>query len=103
MFVGTGCGISITWVAGFSGVTNCTVGKGIKLELISGWLVAALEKGEKLLMLPWFGKAFVALIAGAAVMTTINNATPRTISNALSHLITNMVRYYPTFEAACYP
>ena len=84
-------------------MTNYTDGNGINVELTSGWLVAALENGEKLLMLPWFGKPFVALIAGAAVMTTINNATPRTISNALSHLITNMVRYYPTFEAACYP
>lgn len=84
-------------------MTNCTDGNGTNVELTSGWLVAALENGEKLLMLPWFGKPFVALIAEAAVMTTINNATPRTISNALSHLITNMVRYYPTFEAACYP
>ena len=65
-----------------SGGINWTDGKGIKVELTTGWLVAALENGEKLLMLPWFGNPSGALIAGAAVTTNANRARPRTVSRA---------------------
>ena len=66
-----------------SGVLNCTDGKGIKVELESGWLVAALENGEKLLMLPWFGNASGALIAGVATTKSAKRAMPRTIPSHL--------------------
>jgi hypothetical protein len=79
MLVGNGCAIRITWVAGINGVMNCTDGNGMKVELTSGWVVAALENGEKLLMLPWFGNPSGALMAGAANTNIANRATPRTI------------------------
>ena len=62
---------------------NCTDGNGIKVELPSGWLVTALENGEKLLMLPWFGNPSGALIAGVAITNIANTATPRTIPCSL--------------------
>ena len=79
MLVGNGCAIGITCVAGINGGMNCTDGNGIKVELMSGWLVTALENGEKLLMLPWFGNPSGALIAGAAIAKIATRATPRTI------------------------
>ena len=79
MLVGNGCAIGITCVAGINGGMNCTDGNGIKVELTSGWLVTALENGEKLLMLPWFGNPSGALIAGAAIAKIASRATPITI------------------------
>ena len=79
MLVANGCAIGITCVAGINGGMNCTDGNGIKVELTSGWLVTALENGEKLLMLPWFGNPSGALIAGVTITNIAKSATPRTI------------------------
>lgn len=70
-------------MAGINGVVNCTDGNGIKVELTSGWLVTALENGEKLLMLPWFGNPSGALIAGVTITNIAKRATPRTIPCSL--------------------
>jgi hypothetical protein len=83
MLVGNGWEIGITWVAGITGVMNCTDGNGIKVESMNGWLVAALENGKKLLMLPWFGNPAGALIAGVAITNIAKRATPRTIQCSL--------------------
>lgn len=78
-------------MAGISGVVNCTDGNGIKVELTSGWLVTALENGEKLLMLPWFGKPSGALIAGVTITNIANRATPKTMPCSLLLLRVRML------------
>jgi hypothetical protein len=45
--------------------------------------VTALENGEKLLMLPWFGNPSGALIAGVTITNIAKRATPRTIPCSL--------------------
>ena len=87
MLVGNGCAIGITCVAGINGGMNCTDGNGIKVELMSGWLVTALENGEKLLMLPWFGNPSGALIAGVTITNIANRATPKTMPCSLLLLL----------------